>query len=250
MRAVMPTQNGHQKRNDEAFALHVQEEAEFARWQAEKIDLITQTLRRLTPSGTLADIGCFTGYATERYRAAGFQSAVGFDMNDTTLERTKARGVEARKWHAGVEPCPAGDGEFDATVAADIIEHIVDTDYFLSELKRITKTGGYIIITTPNLAFWISRLRLLRGKTPWSYPGASPTVSTDVHIDLNHIRLSTRRDWQALFESQGLEVLEVKGWSILHAMGNSPMIKSLRFVDRLLKSPELAFGLMFLLKSN
>lgn len=246
----MPTENGHHKRNDEAFALHVQDEAEFFRWQAEKIELIARTLTTLTPAGALADIGCFTGCATERYRAAGFQSAVGFDMNDTALERVKARGVEARKWQAGIEPCPAADSEFDATIAADIIEHIVDTDYFLSELKRITKTGGHIIITTPNLAFWISRLRLLRGKTPWSYPGASPTISTDVHIDLNHIRLSTRREWQALFESQGLKVLEVKGWSILHAMGNSPMIKSLRLVDRLLKSPELAFGLMFLLKSN
>jgi 2-polyprenyl-3-methyl-5-hydroxy-6-metoxy-1,4-benzoquinol methylase len=244
----MPAQNGHHKQNNEAFTLHTQDETEFALWQAEKIKLIIRTLEALKPSGIIADVGCFTGYATERFCSTGFKSVVGFDMNSTTLEHVKARGIEARKWCAGDEPCPAPDGAFDVTVAADIIEHIVDTDYFLDELHRITKDSGYVIITTPNLAFWLSRIRLLLGKPPWSYPAASPTIRSDIKIDLNHIRVSNQREWRALFESHGFKVEQIKGWSILPAIGGNHLR---RMVDRFMtRRATLAFGLLFLLRKN
>ena len=237
--------NAHLQRNEEAFAAHVAEEQEFFRWQSEKIDLIAETLRGLNPHGAVADVGCFTGLATKIYQETGFDKAVGFDASNEALAVVAEKGLEGRYWLAGTEPCPASDSEFDVVVAADIIEHIVDTDFFVSELKRIINPNGHLIITTPNLAFWLSRVRLLFGRTGWSYPGASPTVRSDINIDLNHIRLSTRREWQALFESQSLVVKAVKGWSLMHAYGG---LRARKFIDRhLTRSPELAFGLLFVL---
>lgn len=223
-------------------------EASQYEWQTEKTTLIVEALRSLRPSGALADVGCHTGLATAAFRAAGFSRAVGFDINEPALSRLALRNIEARRWHAGNEPCPAADGEFEATVAGDIIEHVVDTDSFVDELRRVTAPGGHVVITTPNLAFWLSRIRLLLGKVPWSYPGASYTARSDIMVDPNHIRVTTRQEWQALFEARGLPVEDVRGWSMFHAIGGNPTRKAL---DRLLtRRPDLAFGLMFLLKKT
>jgi SAM-dependent methyltransferase len=240
--------DGHERRNKLLFADLVKAETDQFFWQKEKIALIQQTLRGLNPRGTLADVGCFTGIATECYRP-GFSRIVGFDMCPEALERAESRDIEPRYWEAGVERCPASDGEFDFLVAADVIEHIVDTDAFIDELRRALRPNGYLIVTTPNLGFWISRLRLLRGKTPWSYPGPSPTIKGDLMIDLNHIRINTRREWQVFFQKHSWDVEAVRGWSILHAMGNSPATRLARAADRwMTRNPDCAFGLLFVLK--
>jgi len=44
-----------------------------------------------------------------------------------------------------------------------VIEHLIDTDGFLSEVVRVTKPHGHVIITTPNLASLKIAVRLLCG---------------------------------------------------------------------------------------
>ena len=239
---------GHEERSQQRFSALIDDEREFFRWQAEKIGLIAKTLSGLHPSGTLADVGCFTGAATSQYLATGFNRAVGFDLNDLALQELAQRNIEPRRWRAGYEPCPAGTDEFDVVVAADIIEHIVDTDWFLQELSRVTKPGGHILVTTPNLLFWLSRIRILLGKLPWSYPGVSPSVKRDPMVDLNHIRLSSAAEWSHLFEQNSLRVEKIAGWSILPAIGGIWLRRS---VDRALtRSQKLAYGLLFVLRNQ
>ncbi len=240
--------DSHVRRNTEMAAL-VNDEQEQLRWQSAKVALVQNILRGLNPHGILADVGCFTGSATLLYRARGFERAVGFDMCEEALARAAACGIEARNWMAGKERCPAVDEEFDVVVAADVIEHIIDTDLFVNELRRILRPEGRIVITTPNLAFWLSRIRFLLGKQPWSYPGASSTVRADLMVDLNHIRITTRREWDALFKAHSLAVEDVRGWSILHAVSGGAGIRVRQTIDRwMTRYPEYAYGLLFLLR--
>ena len=246
-----PVTDGHRRRNQQTFANLIEDDDEHYRWQKEKIALIQSVLYSLKLSGALADVGCFTGRATKLYRDTGFFRAVGFDAAPEVLARAEALGIEPRIWRAGIEDCPAKNEEFNAFIAADVIEHIVDTDWFVQELRRVLHPEGRLIITTPNLAFWMSRLRLLIGKTPWSYPGASPTVKVDEMIDLNHIRVTTRREWEALFRDKNFEVERVHGWSILHAIKGGLAVQARQTIDRLMtKSPDLAFGLLFVLRKK
>ncbi|HYR43558.1 MAG TPA: class I SAM-dependent methyltransferase [Terriglobia bacterium] len=246
MEAVIASHAGH---NLKRFSNLVDDEKEYFRWQSQKVDLLVSILRELNPHGTLADIGCFTGAATVAYRSTGFDQAVGFDLSPDALGVAAARGIEPRPWHIGEEPCPAAASEFDFVVAADIIEHIVDTDEFLRELWRILKPGGSLILTTPNLGFWLSRLRLLLGKPPWSYPGASSTVREDLMVDLSHIRITTRREWEALFRARSFKVEKRRGWSILGAKGNRVSVCARRAIDRwATRFPDLAYGLLFVLR--
>lgn len=245
--------NGHLAQNEAAFAQLVAAEQEHLRWQEEKVRLIERVLREELLRGgsaqALGDVGCFTGLATRRYRDTGYARAVGFDASEAALARVREHGLEGRSWLAGTAPCPAEEGEFSALVAADVIEHIVDTDAFVSELRRVTRPGGLLVVTTPNLAFWLSRLRLALGRVPWSFPGASPTVRADSQVDNNHIRVTTRAEWEALFRSQGLGVERVLGWSILGAIQGGAKVRVQRALDRRLTAwPELAFGLLFQLR--
>ncbi|HXV61504.1 MAG TPA: methyltransferase domain-containing protein, partial [Vicinamibacteria bacterium] len=62
---------------------------------------------------------------------------------------------------------PFSTGEFDVVLCLDVLEHValLDQPKALSEIARITKAGGQLFVTVPNLAHLHSRLRfLLRGK--------------------------------------------------------------------------------------
>lgn len=61
---------------------------------------------------------------------------------------------------------PIRNNAFDCILAGEIIEHVIDTDYFLNEIKRVLKTDGSLVISTPNLANLENRLRLLFGRYP------------------------------------------------------------------------------------
>ncbi len=59
------------------------------------------------------------------------------------------------------ERIPFGDGEFDCCVSIEVIEHIEHHPRFIREMARVTKPGGLIVITTPNVLSITSRLHFL-----------------------------------------------------------------------------------------
>ncbi len=51
-------------------------------------------------------------------------------------------------------PLPYADGHFDLVVSMDVIEHVKEPGLlpWLHEVKRVTKPGGLVFLTTPNYA--------------------------------------------------------------------------------------------------
>lgn len=224
-------------------------EDEMFRWQAGKAQTIVTILEGLNPRERIADIGSFTGRLALEYKRAGVRRIECFDASASALDRARARGFDAHLWRAGEEPCPAAAATFDVIVAADIIEHILNTDGFISELVRIVRRGGYLIVSTPNLAFWLSRIRLLVGKVPWSYPATSGTVWKDPMIDANHIRIHTVSEWSHFFTASGLLLERIEPYSLLPAIEGGFSVRARRFLDALLgRWPGLAFGAIYLLR--
>ena len=51
------------------------------------------------------------------------------------------------------EPLPFDDNSFDFILLSEVIEHMeVDPMYMLSEINRVLKVGGTLLVTTPNCA--------------------------------------------------------------------------------------------------
>ena len=77
---------------------------------------------------------------------------------------------------------PYDDNEFDNILCCEVFEHIGDINFrssqsnfcgvlhFLSEMTRVLKTGGKVVLTTPNVTS-INNIRLImRGTHPFMYP--------------------------------------------------------------------------------
>jgi 2-polyprenyl-3-methyl-5-hydroxy-6-metoxy-1,4-benzoquinol methylase len=56
---------------------------------------------------------------------------------------------------------PFSDREFDAVCAVEVAEHLENVSFFLREANRILASSGRLILTTPNVLNYSSRLRFL-----------------------------------------------------------------------------------------
>lgn len=64
---------------------------------------------------------------------------------------------------------PLDDNIADVVIAGEVIEHIKNSKLFISEIKRILKPRGYLILSTPNACSIISRVKMIFGKLPTHY---------------------------------------------------------------------------------
>lgn len=134
-------------------------------------------------------IGC--DLAPERYQSAA-----------------AANGVRVVKCNIETEPLPFSDNEFDAVLFNELFEHLrINPIFTLSEVVRILRPGGQLLLSTPNLRS-IGGLRnlLLRNK--------SFSCTADVYEQyekleklghMGHVREYTTREVSDFLSNIGLE---------------------------------------------
>ena len=109
-------------------------------------------------------------------------------------------------------PLPFGDGEFDAVICLEGIEHLLDPSQLIAELVRVTRPGGEIAISTPNVLNWYSRLQFLFTGTFYQFaPGDMPPVAAGDPRDRGHISPLSYFQLRYLFEWAGARVKLLKG---------------------------------------
>jgi 2-polyprenyl-3-methyl-5-hydroxy-6-metoxy-1,4-benzoquinol methylase len=95
------------------------------------------------------DVGCGEGrFAAELTRAGA--AVVGIDVAAEPLRR-------ARELHPGLDlrlvdaegAWGLADASFDAVWAGEVIEHVADTAAWLSEVRRVLRSGGRLLLSTP-----------------------------------------------------------------------------------------------------
>lgn len=129
----------------------------------------------------ILDVGCFDGTIGKILIDRG-NEVWGIDASEEAVKLAKEKGVEATVGNLE-ETFDFEDNFFDACIAAEVIEHIMDTDFFMKEIKRILKPGGSLILSTPNVASLGRRLMLLFGKNPYFEASFGfPSYATAGHI--------------------------------------------------------------------
>ncbi len=77
---------------------------------------------------------------------------------------------------------PYKDNTFDIVIFTEVLEHIsLDPMHVISEINRITKQGGWILLSTPNCSSLKSIWNILRGGNPILYPVFNREPSRDRH---------------------------------------------------------------------
>lgn len=85
----------------------------------------------------------------------------------------------------------------------DVIEHVRDPEAFLHALReKFDHTDRTLILSTPNVAFFVQRLMLLFGQFNYGRAGV---------LDRTHTRLFTFRSMSRLLLDEGFDIQEVRG---------------------------------------
>ena len=156
-------------------------------------------LARLPAGGRVLDLGCGEARFAPALAQAG-ATVVCADVAEEPLRRARAAnpGLETTL----IEPegdWPLADASFDAVWAGEVIEHVADVSRWLSELRRVLRPHGALLLSTPaHGSLELARLALsLRAR--------------EQHFDprSDHLRFYTARTLRALVSDFGFERVEV-----------------------------------------
>jgi ubiquinone/menaquinone biosynthesis C-methylase UbiE len=157
-------------------------------------------LAHVAAGQTVLDLGSGAGEFSAALLEAG-ATPVAVDVAAEALRRAGARvaGLDARLWRDG-EPLPADDNSIDVVWAGEVIEHVADVAPWLSELRRVLRPGGTLLLTTPDH----SRATMLAlALSPRRF---------DAHFEprSDHVRFFSRRTLAALLDDLGFDVMQLR----------------------------------------
>ncbi len=95
------------------------------------------------------DVGCGEGAFTAELARAG-ALPVGVDVAEEPLRRARARHPELELRLVDADGAwELADASFDVVWAGEVIEHVLDTAAWLSEVRRVLRPGGRLLLSTP-----------------------------------------------------------------------------------------------------
>jgi SAM-dependent methyltransferase len=128
-----------------AAALAVEEEHW---WYRGRRRIIAAEIERLAlpPAPRILDAGCGSGRMLVELARYGAVAGVELDSEAVAIARARDH-FDVRI--ARVEELPFPDASFDLITCLDVIEHTPDDCRTLSELRRVCRPGGWLLVTVP-----------------------------------------------------------------------------------------------------
>jgi len=118
---------------------------------------LAMTLLRKTPRPhNIIDVGCGMGEFADSLEALGYSVSRIDGADHCVAYNRKRHHCDCVDLESGA--LPFADNVFDMAVSLDVIEHLWNTDHYLSEIQRVVKPFGHIILTTPNYNYIRYRL--------------------------------------------------------------------------------------------
>jgi SAM-dependent methyltransferase len=98
----------------------------------------------------ILDVGCGTG--ANLLMLSKYGEAEGVDVSEDALAFCRERGLDKVRLGAA-EELPYEDNTFDLVTAFDVVEHIDDDLAGLSEMQRVLRPGGRVLVFVPTFMF-------------------------------------------------------------------------------------------------
>ncbi|MFJ8802635.1 class I SAM-dependent methyltransferase [Streptomyces sp. NPDC102487] len=162
---------------------------------------------------TVLDIGCGDGTAARTAAAllAGHR-VVGVDWSQDALRRARTRVPYTVRGELTGGGLPFARESADAVLFSEVVEHLVDPDGALDEIRRVLRPGGHLMLSTPNLAAWYNRGLLLAGVQPvFSEVSLRAVHGRPGREVVGHLRLYTARALREFVAASGFEVVRLAG---------------------------------------
>ena len=171
---------------------------------------------RFVPFSELAgrdvlEVGCGSGFAVQLFAEAGAR-VTAVDLTDWAVRTTRARveafGLQADVLRADGEDLPFADESFDLVFSWGVIHHSSDMEAALSELIRVCRPGGRLVLMVYNrrsLFFVVYRMlaRFLPAARRLGFHFEGARAGDTEGLVVRHL---TRGELKRLLETRGLEV--------------------------------------------
>lgn len=158
-------------------------------------------LDHVSAGARVLDVGCGEARFTAELAAAGAR-VVGIDVAEEPLRRARVRHPELDLRLVAAEgPWQLEHAGFDVVWAGEVIEHVADTAAWLSEVRRVLRSGGSLVLSTPAHG----RLTLMRL--------ALSRRAFASHFDPrgDHLRFYSRETLTSLLDDFGFSQIDVRG---------------------------------------
>jgi len=164
-------------------------------------------LREARPGERVLDLGCGAGRFLAALREAG-ADPVGVELADAALDRARRNvpGADLRLL-APDGSIPLRHGEADLVWCSEVLEHVPDTVAFLTEVRRVLRQGGRLLVTVPDHGRVKRTLLAL--------------ANYDAHYDPlgQHVRFYTRRSLTRALHATGFDDVG------LSPLGGPPLLR-------------------------
>lgn len=154
--------------------------------------------RQIGKNKTVLDVGCNKGYLKKFSDSSNL--FYGIDVNRDDLEKAKNNEGYVEIFELNLNDFEEFklDKKFDVIVFADILEHLLYPEKVLDFFaKKYLKENGIVIISLPNVANFMIRLRLLFGNFDYTEEGI---------LDRTHLHLYTLKSSKKLINECGLMI--------------------------------------------
>lgn len=242
--------------------MNTDKNAHFAGKYFEEIDQISEQANYFTPvlrevllkvdvkNASVLDVGCGTGLFLKPLIVAGCTQLYGVDGPQDFTGRALSRGYKEVSEVAdlNISPLPGANESFDLVVCKDVFEHLLNPTHALSEISRVLKKDGMLLLHVPNHFPLIGRLKFLftndidtfsffKEESRWTFP---------------HIRFYEHRD--------SLQVLAAHNFSLVldlsHHFQAIPILSRFKLLQSFRKylvghfPNQFAAGFTFLVKKG
>jgi 2-polyprenyl-6-hydroxyphenyl methylase / 3-demethylubiquinone-9 3-methyltransferase len=158
-------------------------------------------LERVQAGQHVLDVGCGEGRFSAELIGVGAH-AVGIDVAEEPLRRARAHNPALElRLVPDAGPWSLPDASFDVVWAGEVIEHVADTAAWLSEVRRVLRSGGSLVISTPAYGrSTLLRMALSRGAFAERFEPRG-----------DHLRFYNRETLARLIRDFGFEQISVRG---------------------------------------
>jgi len=167
---------------------------------------------------SILEIGAGSGVLTRILHKTNNVSCI--DLSLSNVNKLIENGLNAYQINIESQPLPFPDNTFDKIIMIEVIEHLFEPYYPLSEIKRVLKDNGELIISTHNVMNWYMRLKYLLGEV---------NITCDISKGRGeHIRLYSHKILRKVLSTQGFMIKKTDSWFKVLGIYIKPfMMKSL-----------------------
>jgi len=168
--------------------------------------------RRNAKIKRILDVGCGDGSVLYFLKQKNMvDETLGVEIDQALLSKVRKKNITAYRVDMNYEKIPLPDNYVDVVLSLEVVEHIVNLDNFFSEIRRVLKPRGVLILSTPNVQFIYHIVRLILGRGPKTSWGNSLTHYGSQLYDHGHVHYFTANDLSELLKEYEFDVINIRG---------------------------------------